>query len=231
MKLRVRDVRLNVAVAAVVALGLLGLMSATASTARAAVKPPPADYVVASFSVETNFGTSALFTSVDGSLCLPPSLPPESCLFGVPLLLFPSLTKSGETVWTDAASANFEAIVEELTNGEPGLLSWALIAPGGVAGVSIVGQSELALFDDQVGPSGVDLAGYTIDRIGLRVDSISFTPTGSGTSFAFSGAFLFEGKIASKEVCMNGGWQSLQGPGGAVFHNQGECIQLVNTGK
>jgi hypothetical protein len=225
MKARSGKVRASIAVAALVALGLLGLMSAAASTARASAKPP-ADYVVASLSFETNFGAPALFTSVDGALCLPPAL--ESCLAGVPLLDFSPLTTSGKTIWTDATSPNFGAIVGELTDGDSGLMSWALIAPMGVAGASIVGQSELDLFDDQVGPSGVDLAGYRIDRIGLRVDSISFdSPGGTFTTFTFSGAFLFEGRIASKDACKNGGWQSLHGPGGSSFENQGQCIRLV----
>jgi hypothetical protein len=225
MKVRSRKVRASIAVAAVVA---LGLMSAAAGTARASVKPP-ADYVVASFSFDTNFGAPALFTSVDGALCLPPAL--ESCFVAVPLLDFSPLTTSGQTIWTDAASPNFGAIVGELTDGDSGLMSWALTAPMGVAGVSIVGQSELDLFDDQVGPTGVDLAGYRIDRIGLRVDSISFESSGGTfTTFTFSGAFLFEGRIASKDACKNGGWQSLHGPGGSSFENQGQCIHLVNTG-
>jgi hypothetical protein len=235
MKVRSRNVCASIAVAAVGALGLLGLLSATASTARASVKPPP-DYVVASISFEANFGVPVVFTSVDGALCLPPAL--ESCFVGVPLLVFSSLTTSGTTIWTDPSRPNFDAIVGELTDGDSGLMSWALIAPMGVAGASIVAQSERDLFDDQVGPSGVDLAGYRIDRIGLRVDSISFdspgtNPNGDGiwTSFAFEGAFLFEGRIASKEACKGGGWQSLHGPGGRRFENQGQCIQLVNTGK
>ena len=44
-------------------------------------------------------------------------------------------------------------------------------------------------------------------------------------------AFIFEGVIANSEVCKNGGWRSLHGPGGIGFHNQGECIQFVNNGK
>jgi len=192
------------------------------------------DYTVASFSLEASAGVPALINSFDGVLCLPP--PQESCFSGVPELIFPGLTHSGTTIWTDTSSPNFAVIVNELTNGEPGLISWSLEAPITGVGVGIVAVTERDLLGDQVGPSGVDLAGYTIDRIGLRADSLSFDspgsdPNGDGiwTDFAVRATFLFEGRIASEDVCKNGGWRSLHSPDGR-FHNQGQCIRLFNSG-
>jgi hypothetical protein len=94
--------------------------------------------------------------------------------------------------------------------------------------------TEQGLLDGQVGPSGVDLAGYTIDRIGLRIDAVSLTtsPTNLGeTDWNLSATILFEGTIASTSSCKKGGWQSLHGPNDRLFGNQGDCIQFVNTGK
>ena len=35
----------------------------------------------------------------------------------------------------------------------------------------------------------------------------------------------------SKDACKDGGWQGLTRDDGSLFKNQGDCIQLVNTGK
>jgi hypothetical protein len=214
--------------AAAVAIALLTVIGATTGTARAAAGSE-SDYTVASFSIESHAGLGALITSWNGVLCLVP--PEESCFSGLPELVFPGLTSSGMTVWTDPSSPNFTAIVDELTNGHPGLLSWSIEAPITGVGAGIGAVSERDLLDDQVGPSGVDLAGYRIDRIGLRADTVTFEyPGGVFTNYVFRGTFLFEGGIATKDVCKSGGWRSLHGPGGSNLDNQGQCIGLVNTG-
>ena len=35
----------------------------------------------------------------------------------------------------------------------------------------------------------------------------------------------------TKEMCKNGGWQTLTRADGSSFNNQGDCIQYANTGK
>lgn len=213
---------------AVALAALLSLIGATTGTASAA-SGSPADYTVASFSVETDGGVAAVVTSFDGGLCpLPPS---ESFSCPAPMLVFPELTTSGTTIWTDAGSPNFQTLVNELTNGESDVMSSDLLAKAGstVAVTSVTSSSERDFLDGQVGPSGVDLAGYTIDRIGLRADEVSLNYEGTFTDFVFRGTFLFKGRIASADVCKNGGWRSLHGPGGSSFENQGQCVSLVKN--
>jgi hypothetical protein len=235
----VRRKALACAVACASALALAAFTTATIGTARASSNPP-ADYVVASFPVaEGPEGLASLFTYVEAELCLPP--PPseiglEFC-DTLPNLLISPLLASGTTIWTDGSNAYFDNIVSEITNGVSGSIEAEVRASNGAFG-SIVAASEPQLFDDQVGPSGVDLAGYRIDRIGFRVDEITIDspgsdPNGDGiwTDVSLTGAFLFEGTIASSKACKNGGWQSLHGPGGHNFKNEGQCINFVNTGR
>jgi hypothetical protein len=83
---------------------------------------------------------------------------------------------------------------------------------------------EWAILGDQVGPNGVDLAGYTINRIGFRLDALTFDSPGEDangngiwTDYTIQGAFLFEGTVSSRDVCMRNGWQRLRGPSGSTF--------------
>jgi hypothetical protein len=225
------------AVAGASALAPGAFTTATTGTARASSNAP-ADYVVASFPVdEGTGGTAAVFPYMQAELCLPPPPAPigfEPCDF-LPNLLISPLVATG-TIWTDGSDPYFNNIVSEITNGVSGLIEAEDRASTGVFR-SVYGRSEPQFFDDQVGPSGVDLAGYTIDRIGFRVDAITIDspgsdPNGDGiwTDFSLRGAFVFEGRIASVGACKNGGWRSLHGPGGSSFKNEGQCIRLVNTG-
>jgi hypothetical protein len=167
-------------------------------------------------------------------LCLPPPPAPigfEPCDF-LPNLLISPLVATG-TIWTDGSDPYFDNIVSEITNGVSGLIEVEDRASTGIER-SIYGASEPQFFGDQVGPTGVDLAGYTIDRIGFRVDAITIDspgsdPNGDGiwTDFSLRGAFVFEGRIASADACKNLGWQTLHGPGGRRFMSQGQCIRFV----
>jgi hypothetical protein len=227
------------AVAGASALALAAFTTATTGTARASSNAP-ADYVVASFPVdEGRGGTQAVFTQLEAKVCLPP--PPSPIGFRdcnhLPSLVISPLGVSGTVTWTDGSSPYFENIVSAITDGVPGYIEAADTDPVGFV-QSIHAASEPQFFGAQVGPSGVDLAGYAIHRIGFRVDSISIEspgtdPNGDGnwTDFSLSGAFLFEGTIANSEACRNGGWQRLHGPGGSSFMTQGQCIHFVNTGK
>ena len=176
---------------------------------------------------------------MEAELCLPPPPSPEfgyeDCDF-LPNLLISPLAASGTTIWTDSGTPYFDNIVSEITNGVSGHIEAEVRASTGSFAL-IYGRTEPQFFGDQVGPSGVDLAGYRIDRIGFRVDEITIDspgrdPNGDGiwTDFSIKGAFLFKGTIASSEACTNGGWQSLHGPGGRSFMNERQCIQFVNRG-
>ena len=229
------------AVAGASALALAAFTTATTGTARAA-SHAPADYVVASFPVELapGGGIRAVFTYMEAELCLPPPPSPEfgyeDCAY-LPNLLISPLAVNGTTIWTDGSTPYFDNIVSEITNGVSGQIEAEVTIPSLLFGL-IYARTEPQFFGGQVGPGGVDLAGYTIDRIGFRVDEITIDspgrdPNGDGiwTDFSIRGAFLFEGTIASSEACMRGGWQSLRGPGGSSFMSQGQCIQFVKTGK
>jgi hypothetical protein len=213
------------ALAAAVALNLLALMTARADTARAATQER-SEYVVASLPIKVSVGIPGVVHSVDAAFCV---FAGASCLT---FSTFFEFTPSETTIWADASSPNFGDVVGGLIDGDTDLFFWALRFVTASSPLS-----ELDLLDGQVGPSGVDLAGYTINRIGLRVDVISFAspgaqdPTGLSTDVIFEGAFLFEGRIASKETCLEGGRHGLHGPGGTDFENQGQCIKLVTTGR
>jgi hypothetical protein len=215
---------------------LFGVLATTSALGPASASTrSQSDYTVASFSIDDGGGAPELFNFVKVGLCLPPLT--ETCFTeeeGGPTLIFSPIDASGMTIWTDAATPNFNVIVNGLTDGVTELVGWTTGPPD----VFITGASsfEPDLFGDQVGPSGVDLAGYRIDRIGFRVDSFSLAspgtdPNGDGiwTDWTLNGTFLFEGRIASTDACKNGGWQSLHGPGGSSFENQGQCIRFVNT--
>jgi hypothetical protein len=234
VKVGSRRVFARIAVATVAAFGLL--MATAAGTARAA--NPPADYVVAQVPMSNAGGSNAVENVVQILFCIDNDF--QNCLTHSDSLTFPliGIGSAGSTIEVDTSSPGFAAVVAQLTDGALDQIGYIGGTPNYVAGPGWFISPEPDFFGTQVGPSGIDLAGYAIDKIGFRVDSISLAspgsdPNGDGiwTDFSISGAFLFEGRIASKEVCMNGGWQSLHGPGGAAFHNQGECIQLVNTGK
>jgi hypothetical protein len=214
----------------------IGLL-AVAPTGTATASPPqPSNYVVASIPVDEGAGFPVLFTHLDGRLCLPPLPPLIGLCSDLPSLLFSPIASSG-TIWTDASSPNFGLIVNELTNGTLGGFGWEITHPGCCGGLAN-NDGEAVLLGDQVGPSGVDLAGYTVERIGFRVDSVTFDSPGEDgngdgiwTDFRLRGAFVFEGRIASMQACMAGGWQHLHGPEGSSFSNQGQCIRLVAAGK
>jgi hypothetical protein len=226
------------AVAAASALALAAFTTATTGTARASSKAP-ADYVVASLPVdEGHGGMQEVFTFLEAKVCLP--APPSPLGFmgcnSLPSLVISPLVVSG-TVWTDGSTPYFQNIVNAITNGVSGYIEASETDPIGFDQFIHAG-SEPQFFGAQVGPSGVDLAGYAIHRIGFRVDSISIESPGTDpngdrnwTDFSLSGAFIFEGTIASSAACMNGGWETLHGPGGKSFINQGQCVQFVNTGK
>jgi hypothetical protein len=227
-------------VAGASALALAAFTTATTGTARAS-SHPPADYVVASFPVELGFGgIRDVFTYMEAEVCLPPPPSPEFGFIGcdfLPNLLISPLAASGTVIWTNGSSPYFDNVVSEITNGVSGYIEAEVRASTG-AFASSYPRTEPQFFGDQVGPSGVDLAGYRIDRIGFRVDEITIDspgrdPNGDGiwTDFSIKGAFLFKGTIASSEACTNGGWQSLHGPGGRSFMNERQCIQFANRGE
>jgi hypothetical protein len=175
----------------------------------------------------------ALVTAVDGvSICDKDVTGPGHCS-DTPLRFVPG--EVGTTVWADASTPNFDLVAQRLTNGVLGDVGLEVSVAGGGGGP---GGSEPAILGDQVGPNGVDLAGYTINRIGFRLDALTFDSPGEDangdgiwTDYAIQGAFLFEGTISSRDVCMHDGWQRLRGPSGSPFDNQGACIRLATASR
>jgi hypothetical protein len=150
-----------------------------------------------------------------------------------PIVFVADPAVAGVTVWRDAFDPGFAEAVAGFTNGSLDLVQyWTTLVPVSGAAGSIV--TEKALLDDQVGPSGVDLFGYAIHRIGLRLDAVSLTsPPGNPgeTDWELSATLIFQGTIAGAVACKDGGWQSLHGVDYRPFKNQGDCMQFVNTGK
>jgi hypothetical protein len=219
-------------VGAVSAVSLLAAAIATTAVARASV-PESSDYTVASIPLQSGGGAPALVTNVDGvSICDKDLSGPGHC--SDTQLAF-SPVEVGTTVWADASTPNFDVLADRLTNGVLGEVGLEVSVAGGGGGP---GGVEWAILGDQVGPNGVDLAGYTINRIGFRLDALTFDspgedPNGDGiwTDFTIQGVFLFEGTISSRDACMHDGWQRLRGPGGSAFDNQGQCIRLATVGR
>jgi len=214
--------------AAGVALGLANATSAKSS--------PVSDYLIAEAPIVSAGGAPTVSAGLEVSLCvidlsaLGNCFPPPA-MNSIVFIANPAV--SGTTIWLQPTDLNFDEVASRFTNGSLDQVQyWTTTVPasGGAGSILI----EQGLLDGQVGPSGVDLAGYTIDRIGLRIDSVSLTapPANPGeTDWTLSAAILFEGTIASTSSCKKGGWHSLHGPNDRLFGNQGDCIQFVNTGK
>jgi hypothetical protein len=224
--------RLLLLVAATIAVATF----ATAVGSGHAAAPVSPAYTVASFPVEAAFGGTTLTTSLIMQFCLPQPPPTVgACTDGnVPSLVLSPIATSDSILWADTADPDFATITAALTDGSNGWLGWLLQSP---PALNRLGQryTESDFFGNQVGPSRVDLAGYTIDRIGFRVDEVNFDSPGANlngdgiwTDISLRGALVFEGTIASKQSCMNGGWRSLHDPSGDGFHNQGECIRFAH---
>ena len=125
------------------------------------------------------------------------------------------------------ASQVLHDFVDYITNGDP---DWVVsgLTIGGGGGAS--GEPEETLFDGAAGPSGVDLAGYAIDRVGFRVDAISINGDDSYTEASLSGTYVFEGHIANPGACARGGWQKLRAADGSGFPDLLACVRCVARG-
>jgi hypothetical protein len=215
--------------------GLLVLVVAPAVSAGAGASPNRAsDYVVAEVPFATSGGLAAVVTQEAVQLCIQPSIDTGIC---DPAFSPIDAASVGRTIWTDentsnglmlffSGSPNFDGFVASITNG---FNDWMDVSDafGGVGG------PESDFFGSQVGPSGVDLYGYAIHRVGLRVDSASFdtpgsNPNGNGnwTDYALQGTFVFEGTIANPSACGNGGWRYLHGPDETPFRSHLDCVNF-----
>lgn len=103
----------------------------------------------------------------------------------------------GQTIYRDATDQQFAAFVAHLTNGIDN--DFVLRYPG-------TGSPNLesGIFGGVVGGNGIDLRGFQIEKVGLRVDSLSLVspgedPNGDGEWTDISGqlSFLFEGVPAA----------------------------------
>jgi hypothetical protein len=185
---------------------LLGSFAGGAAAAPSVAAGTAPAYVVAAVPAGTESGFRGIASSAEVRFCLPVILNtgPTTCLdlFG-PTLFFAPLTASsaGTIIWADASTPAFGHVVAAITDGVNGFISWAWLVGQPPLGGFGTTMPEAVFFG--AGSGGVDLAGYTIERIGLRLDAISFEspgedPNGDGiwTDSEFQGAFLFEGRIA-----------------------------------
>jgi hypothetical protein len=238
---------MRITIASVFALFLTTV--ALPATAAWAERPgTSADYVVAEApSIQMGGGANVIASQVLHQLCV--QRPPFSDEFFVCLPSWSgiSVADKGSTLWVDATSptdsndsefhglTSFEGFVDYITNGEPDWLVSGLSIGGGSGGA---GEAEATLFAGAAGPSGVDLAGYAIDRIGFRVDAISIdspgeNPNGNGiwTDARLSGTYLFEGHIAGPSACARGGWEHLHAAGGSGFPDLPSCVRYAARGR
>jgi hypothetical protein len=222
----------------VLVLALLAFSTAaTVGLASASPPPQPSDYTLAEVPFHTAGGDAVVGTELRILFCIDNDS--QHCsTHPLESLTFPAVTlaSAGSTIWADSSGPGLNNVIAELTDGGLDLLGF--LARVNVSGPGWTIQGEPDFFGAQVGPSGIDLSGYAIHRIGFRVDAVSIDspgedPNGDGvwTDFSLSGAFVFEGTISSSAACKDDGWQSLRGPDGTTFENQGRCVQFATTGK
>ena len=216
-------IRLLIPVAVVVALTLLAYGGAGVGTANASPQIV-ASSTVAVLPVTHNGDSLGLFDDVTVTLCVIEGPQPEfPCLrFSPAQFSFGPIDASagGTTLWADSDTPGFNEFASRITDGVP---NWLWIVFSEFGGNELGGTIR-----------SYELAGFVIDRIGLRVDAIEITPDESvgRTFFMFQGAIVFEGrpKVApptSKDECKNGGWQTFTDPS---FKSEGDCVSFVATG-
>ena len=224
---------------------LLALATAIAAALGSAVLAGGAGATTSAQSTDSVIATGTYFGSgglgyiddhLNASLCFNPSIDTYTC---VPT--FGPLTEAavGATTWKDAtspavgpspgeapgSSIDFRAFVAYLTNGRPDwILETFYLGTASTGGAAI---SEQSFLGSSVGPNGLDLQGYIIDRIGLRIDALTIStpgsdPNGDGiwTDSAMRATVLFEGRPFNKDDCKDDGWRG-------YFENQGACIKFV----
>lgn len=220
--------RLFLIAAALVAL----VLPSFAAGATAESSAPFAARPVVATSPQTQMSSSWAITGLtantlcfgDGPLC--PSV-------WAPTLQFGPITSDliGTTVWTDTSTSVFADAVAAMTDGVDGRAYWNIgVGPNAYGGFSWwgIGRWESDFFVNKAGPTtGVDLAGYTIDGVGFRIDSAVFSDSG----WSAGGQFVFTGTAPRFGVCLAGGWKTLYGENGSTFRNEGDCVQFAITGK
>jgi hypothetical protein len=144
------------------------------------VENPAKSETLATWQQSLNSGRYGIFTDV------PVDLGDVVSYFDSDPFLPWLLTNSdvGQTIYRDATDPQFAAFVANLTSG----------------------STESGIFGGVLGGNGIDLAGFQIDKVGLRVDSLSIVspgsnPNGDGQWTDTSGqiSFLFEGVRAVPE--------------------------------
>ena len=142
-----------------------------------------------------NAGSSAEFTELEFRLifCSGVEYNGSSCPVSAPDLAV-TLSESSEgtiTTFSAASDSDFDEIVALLTNGESDFIE-SKRSPVGTVGGSTRSASELSFLRDFLAPGAVDLSGYSISRISLAVEVLSFSDNNPGTSYRLFGRLFFE---------------------------------------
>ena len=239
--------RIAVTLAAIAASAVV--VATTTSPANAAANAPP-DYVVAEAPTPQwiGGGGNAIVSYLEYQVCINNTIDTYIC---APVFSPTTVARAGDTIWIDSTTPpgknlmvaigmeegipSFADFVAYVTNGEADGIWHALQMAGGGGGGT--GRSEAEFFGSAAGPSGFDLYGYAIHRIGLRIDAITIEspgsdPNGDGnwTDYSFRGTLVFEGTIASPRACTGDGWRGLRGPDGTQFESLTDCV-LFAVGK
>ena len=156
------------------------------------------NYVLVNLPFSRGAGTHAIITSTQAVMC---GGDPEGCNSNNRVTFGPiTAASTGTTIWRDTSSPNFDNLVALLTNGVNDKFS-VMVANSGNFGF------ETTVLGSHVGPNGIDLRGFIIDRIGYRVDGATFVtpgsnPVGDGiwTDYSVQGAYIIEGTCATLPV-------------------------------
>lgn len=131
--------------------------------------------------------------------------------------------------WSERMPA-FAPITTRLTDGNDSFIDYGYGSTTFPA--CATGMEEIDYFRGQAGANGIDLAGATISSISLQFSTISIqqSPAFPWTDLRFVGNVSYN-RPATREACINGGWQTVVRSNGTTFKNQGDCVSFVNTGK
>jgi len=141
---------------------------------------------------------------------------------------------AGAILWADQSSAGFRTLTAYLTDGTSNLLGWGVLAPispSFAVGTESFTTESMFLNSD---PSGSDLQGWSLSRIGFAVEAATIDSPGQDlnhdgiwTDVNVSGKFLFEALLFDHKDCMDDQWRTLRRPDLSPFRNLGECISYV----
>ena len=130
------------------------------------------------------------------------------------------------TIYGAPAGANGQLIIYDKTTGAATTVAFFSGAPfptGNIGAMAFSGESLLG--------ANIDLNNLNRRSHLVSIDPATGVISDGGPSVDKLDAIAVAPASVSRNLCKQGGWQSLTRADGSSFKNQGDCIQYVNTGK